>query len=225
MVRRGRAFSLQTVCQLGITILRQFESLHKIGKVYNNLNLNNIVTIDGLTNGAIDTTNTDSTHLQHPLLTNLCFCSDYLDTWGNHIQPGTVTAFKGNIAFSSVYAMGFLTPSRRDDLISLAYLLIYLVQGRLSILQNVNSLNKSQSFQNVYEAKMELTAAKLCSESPLGMQFIDFVTEIFNLEFADSPNYFSLAIKLLDIMFKNGVELTNEYDWSSLPPQKTQFGQ
>ena len=75
------------------------------------------------------------------MLTDFSYCSDYLDEKGKHISESVVNSFKGNIAFGSVHAMEFKTPSRRDDLISLTYLLIYMLQGDLSIIDNVTHLS------------------------------------------------------------------------------------
>ena len=47
------------------------------------------------------------------------------------------------MAMSSVNAMNFQSVSRRDDLISLTYLLVYMIQGKLSML-DVQHLPKSQ---------------------------------------------------------------------------------
>ena len=39
--------------------------------------------------------------------------------------------FNGNLAFCSKNAMNFSVTSRRDDLISLTYMLLYMHQGKL----------------------------------------------------------------------------------------------
>ncbi len=58
-------------------------------------------------------------------------CTKYLDSKGNHIKFSKTNDFTGNLALSSKYAMNFDTVSRRDDLISLTYLLIYMIDGNL----------------------------------------------------------------------------------------------
>ena len=56
----------------------------------------------------------------------------------------------------SVNAMNFKSVSRRDDLISLTYLLVYMIQGNLSIL-NVSHLDKNQQFEHICAAKNQIT--------------------------------------------------------------------
>ena len=61
------------------------EELHKIGKIYNNLSLSNIVTIneDKTFNGKGTSEATES--ITSVMLTNFSSCSDFLDAAGNHI--------------------------------------------------------------------------------------------------------------------------------------------
>lgn len=67
---------------------------------------------------------------QEPLvsLTDFGFASSYLKLHGEHIsEKQTVKYFRGNLMFSSVNQMEFMTTSRRDDLISLCLLTLYLL--------------------------------------------------------------------------------------------------
>lgn len=47
---------------------------------------------------------------------------------GEHYDQVNVETFEGNIVYSSPYQLDFKSTSRRDDLISLFYVLIYLLQ-------------------------------------------------------------------------------------------------
>ena len=61
-------------------------------------------------------------------------CTDYKDGSGQHIKESASGSFTGNFAFASSDQMHFKTTSRRDDLISLSYLLVHLVDGTLPFL-------------------------------------------------------------------------------------------
>ena len=56
-----------------------------------------------------------------------------IDAEGNkklaHKPKDVVAVFRGNMLFSSVNQLKFKTTSRRDDLISLCYMLIFLLNG------------------------------------------------------------------------------------------------
>ena len=101
------------------------EALHSIGNIYNDLKLDNILVGDK--DSAPDS-------LSDIRLIDFGLCTSYLDASGEHIPMSTQSTFFGNIAFGSANAMNFKSVSRRDDLISLSYLLVYMVQGTLSIL-------------------------------------------------------------------------------------------
>lgn len=77
-------------------------------------------------------------------LINLELCTDYLTKSGEHIKPNKVKTFIGNVEMASSYAMNLNLTSRRDDIISLAHLLIFMVQGHLSFL-NKHSIDSHES--------------------------------------------------------------------------------
>ena len=59
-------------------------------------------------------------------LIDFSLCTKYLDDNVDHILQTTVKHFKGNILMSSYNQMNFGTLSRRDDLQSLFYFLVYI---------------------------------------------------------------------------------------------------
>lgn len=70
LIRRKKGFTLNTVCQVGCRILQVFEQLHKIGKIYNDLKLDNILIGDSA--GSPES-------LSSVKLIDFGLCSDYLD--------------------------------------------------------------------------------------------------------------------------------------------------
>ena len=57
-------------------------------------------------------------------------CSKYIDpATSQHIKFQTVDKFVGNLTLSSFNAMDYKSVSRRDDLISLTYMLILINEG------------------------------------------------------------------------------------------------
>ena len=68
-----------------------------------------------------------SNQLHQLKLIDFGLATKYLDATGNHIQMEKRHNFLGNLALSSSHAMNFNAVSRRDDLISLCFLLIYVI--------------------------------------------------------------------------------------------------
>ena len=60
------------------------------------------------------------------ILIDFGFAAKFIDSNGHHIsEQNEVNTFKGNMLFSSINQMEFRVTSRRDDMISLCYLLMY----------------------------------------------------------------------------------------------------
>ena len=53
--------------------------------------------------------------------------TEYRNDAGQHLPCDEVATFNGNLIFASEHALSFSRPSRRDDLLSLCYILIYLL--------------------------------------------------------------------------------------------------
>ncbi|XP_043691245.1 casein kinase 1-like protein HD16 [Telopea speciosissima] len=94
--------------------------------------------------------------------------------------------FRGTIRYASVHAHLGRTGSRRDDLESLAYTLIFLIKGRLPW-QGYQGDNKSFL---VCKKKMATSPELLCCFCPAPFkQFLEVVT---NMKFDEEPNYAKL---------------------------------
>ncbi|XP_052176320.1 casein kinase 1-like protein HD16 [Diospyros lotus] len=91
--------------------------------------------------------------------------------------------FRGTVRYASVHAHLGRTGSRRDDLESLAYTLIFLLRGRLPW-QGFQGENKGFL---VCKKKMATSPESLCSLCPL--PFRQFVEYVVNLKFDEEPNY------------------------------------
>ena len=121
----NKQFSLSTVCQVGCRVIQILEKVHQIGLVFNDLKLDNIMVGDS---------NNSPQSLADIRLIDFGLSTEYLDPEGKHIKLELTKEFKGTMAMSSKYSMSFYSLSRRDDLISLTYLLIYMRTGQLDYL-------------------------------------------------------------------------------------------
>lgn len=114
--------------QVGIQLLDSLKLMHQAGFLYNDLKLNNIVIGD-----APEYKDHDQT-LHKIRLIDFGLTQKYQDNTGNHVALKKHGTFKGNIIFASKNAFNLLTQSRRDDLISLCYFLLYIIDGDLPFL-------------------------------------------------------------------------------------------
>ena len=133
------------MCQVGYHLLVVLERLHSVGKIYNDLKLDNVVVGDG---------NNSVSSLSEIRLIDFGLCTDYLTSEGRHIEFEYTSEFVGNLALSSKNAMNFCTVSRRDDLIQLSYLLIYMINGHLDFLKYAqNQTDKYKVFRKICKYK------------------------------------------------------------------------
>ncbi|KOM38529.1 hypothetical protein LR48_Vigan03g191100 [Vigna angularis] len=94
--------------------------------------------------------------------------------------------FRGTIRYASVHAHLGRTGSRRDDLESLAYTLIFLIKGRLPW-QGYQGDNKSFL---VCKKKMATSPELMCCFCPA--PFKQFLEAVTNMRFDEEPNYSKL---------------------------------
>ena len=114
-------------------------------------------------------------------------CKKYRSTkTGKHILPKMTGKFNGNIKYSSPNVLKGKEASRRDDLISLGYMLIYLFKGKLPwdhFHKNINS----QNYIELIFLKDTNGYGKLFTNLPSEM--VEFIKYARNLKFEQEPNY------------------------------------
>ena len=120
-------------------------------------------------------------------------------------------SFQGNLAFSSKNAFNQISLSRRDDLISLVYLLMYLATGKLPFVKHdlplMEQINRIKRKKNKYSPQKFCTALK-CA------YFTEFAKEIYALGFEDEPDYSHLRFILQkNLMDKNDYP-NRVFDWT-----------
>ncbi|KAM7269026.1 hypothetical protein ACFE04_024523 [Oxalis oulophora] len=103
--------------------------------------------------------------------------------------------FRGTIRYASVHAHLGRTGSRRDDLESLAYTLIFLIKGRLPW-QGYQGDNKSFL---VCKKKMATSPELMCCFCPAPFKL--FLEAVTNMKFDEEPNYSKLIS-----LFENLIE-------------------
>ena len=105
--------------------------------------------------------------------------------------------------FSSMNGNKGYEQSRKDDLESLGYMLIYLVLHYLpwlDIYKN-KTIDEDVKFKLILEMKSSITAEKLCNSLP--EEFSLFIKYCRNLKFEQNPNYGYLKSLFVDILTRD----------------------
>jgi hypothetical protein len=89
--------------------------------------------------------------------------------------------------FASKNAFDFTMMSRRDDLIGLCYVLIYLLdENQLGFINCIHNLTKKQKFKFIKNFKLSQTPEDLCGtkeKNPDTYRLLEFVREVFSIGF------------------------------------------
>lgn len=111
--------------------------------------------------------------------------------------------------------------SRRDDLESLAYVLIYFLCGSLPW-QRLDGRTKKQKFNRIFQRKARVPIAELCSSLPT--EFHLFLEYTRNLAFDDTPDYHYLQTLLHDAFNHAGYVDDGFFDWTAKLPTNNLVG-
>ena len=122
---------------------------------------------------------------------------------GKHILYSESKKFTGTIVYGSVNSLKCREQSRRDDLESIGYMLIYFMKGRLPW-QSVKVDNKKESYLKVSQMKRNILPEELCENLPC--EFTDYMKYVKNLKFEENPNYGYLRNLFVQLMKKQGFE-------------------
>jgi serine/threonine protein kinase len=201
-----RHFSLRTVLLLAGQVLTTLEKIHDQGLIHRDIKPDNVVLGNGGDRGKV--------YLIDFGLSK-CFWNPVTD---EHIPFRTDKHLTGTARYASINNHKGLEQSRRDDLESLGYVLIYFLNGRLPW-QNQSGSNRKEKYRLM--CTMKETALKtqslFANLHPVFQQYFRYVTA---LQFTDRPDYVYLK-RLFTTAFAQNYESTTEparFDWELLPP-------
>ncbi|AQK53697.1 Putative casein kinase family protein [Zea mays] len=101
--------------------------------------------------------------------------------------------------------------SRRDDLESLGYVLMYFLRGSLPW-QGLKAGTKKQKYDKISEKKMLTSIEALCKSYP--SEFITYFHYCRSLRFEDKPDYSYLKKNFRDLFIREGYQLDYVFDWT-----------
>lgn len=171
--RKG-TFSLKLVLQIGIQIINLLRKLHNKGLVHRDIKPDNFLL--GLNNKN-----------KQIYIIDFGFCKTFINN-DKHIEMKKTNNIIGTTNFASVNAHEFNELSRRDDLESLGYMLIYFYLGEL-IWKDYSNNEMIRVMKN-----------NIMNDESIPKIILKYFLIIKDLSFKEKPNY-----DLLINMFKNEV--------------------
>ncbi|OBA24203.1 kinase-like protein [Metschnikowia bicuspidata var. bicuspidata NRRL YB-4993] len=117
----------------------------------------------------------------------------------------------GTARYASVNTHLGIEQSRRDDLESLGYVLIYFCRGSLPW-QGLKAATKRQKYDKIMEKKMTIPNDVLTKGLP--DKFLDYMNYVKNLRFEDKPNYAYLRNLFRDLFKRENYRYDYVFDWT-----------
>jgi serine/threonine protein kinase len=192
-------FSMNDICLISIQLIDRVEWVHSKTLIHRDIKPENFL---------LGSNNPNIIYL-----TGFGLCTKYCSSKsGKHIMPGFRGTFSGTIKYSSANAQRGNQLSRRDDLESLGYTILYFMKGGLPWMNLNQNINEKEAYIKTYSMKKFMPVERLCKGAPSEMQ--DYFRYIRQLKFKEDPNYDYLRNLFVNLLKKNGIENYQNYCFS-----------
>ncbi|XP_073043974.1 casein kinase 1-like protein 2 [Primulina eburnea] len=126
----------------------------------------------------------------------------------------------GTARYASMNTHLGIEQSRRDDLESLGYVLMYFLRGSLPW-QGLKAGTKKQKYEKISEKKVSTSIESLCRGYPT--EFASYFHYCRSLRFEDKPDYAYLKRIFRDLFIREGFQFDYVFDWTILKYQQSQM--
>eukprot|EP01128_Nolandella_sp_AFSM9_P005743 TRINITY_DN2841_c0_g3_i5.p1 TRINITY_DN2841_c0_g3~~TRINITY_DN2841_c0_g3_i5.p1 ORF type:complete len:486 (-),score=139.86 TRINITY_DN2841_c0_g3_i5:95-1552(-) len=196
----GRRFSLKTVLMLADQLIRRMEYVHSKNFLHRDVKPDNFLMGLG-----------DKRHVLY--LIDFGLAKKYSDSRSmRHISYRQNKQLTGTARYASINTHIGLEQSRRDDLESLGYMLLYFLRGALPW-QGLKAETKTEKYRKITECKMSTSVASLCKGFP--NQFLLYLEYCRSLAFETRPDYRYLRSMFRSLFIELNYEFDFQYDWVS----------
>ena len=188
---------------IGLQVLNRIESVHSIGVIHRDIKPDNFLIGAG--------TNQSSIYMIDFGLSKRYIVNQ------KHIECEGNRPFTGSFRYSSLRNHKGIEQSRRDDLESIGYMLIYFCKGILPW-QGQPGSTKSKRSKNIYTKKLNTSLEELCEGIPY--EFLLYMKYCRTLRFKQVPDYDLLRNLFVTLFHKNKFVMDYIYDWNIVSKQQ-----
>lgn len=167
-------FEINNVLYLGKVIISLLEIIHNLGYLHRDIKPNNF--LFGHTDNNL-------------YIMDFGLSKKYIDDNGQHIKLKIGKSLIGTARYASINVHNGYEPSRRDDLESVGYMLIYLITKKLPW-QGLKKQENVDQTKIIGECKKNTPLDILCKNLP--NCFKSYLEYCKNLEYDENPNYIYL---------------------------------
>ncbi|KAM0913634.1 hypothetical protein ACQ4PT_012057 [Festuca glaucescens] len=197
----GRTFTLKTVLMLADQMITRIEFMHSKGYLHRDIKPDNFLM--GLGRKA-----------NQVYAIDFGLAKRYRDSTTNrHIPYREHKSLTGTARYASSNTHLGIEQSRRDDLESLGYVLLYFLQGSLPW-QGLKAATKKQKYEKIREKKISTPIEVLCKSCPV--EFASYFHYCHSLTFDQRPDYGFVKRLFRDLFTRQGYEFDYVFDWTVL---------
>nr|XP_010909190.1 casein kinase 1-like protein 2 [Elaeis guineensis] len=204
----SRKLSLKTVLMLADQMINRVEFVHSKSFLHRDIKPDNFLM--GLGRRA-----------NQVYIIDFGLAKKYRDTTTHqHIPYRENKNLTGTARYASVNTHLGIEQSRRDDLESLGYVLMYFLRGSLPW-QGLKAGTKKQKYEKISERKVATSIEALCRGYP--SEFASYFHYCRSLRFDDKPDYPYLKRLFRDLFIREGFQFDYVFDWTILKYQQSQI--
>ncbi|CAD8110966.1 unnamed protein product [Paramecium primaurelia] len=200
-----RKFSLKTVLMLVDQMITRVEFIHSKDFLHRDIKPDNFLM--GLGKRA-----------QTLFMIDFGLAKRFITRDGSHIPYREKKNLTGTARYASINTHLGLEQSRRDDLESIGYVLIYFLKGTLPW-QNLKNNNKKDKYERIMESKIATSIELLCAGTPI--EFQQYLKYCRNLQFTEKPDYDYCRQLFRDLFQKQRFAMDYQYDWTQKRIEQT----
>ena len=202
IIMLGKKLQMNDICLIAIQILERIEWVHSKNIVYRDIKPENFLF------GKKDP--------EVLYLIDFGLCKKYKSSkTGKHILPKNLGKFTGTSRYASVYSMAGNEQSRRDDIESIGYMIIFLMKKKLPW-QGIRGNSYKECYHKLYIMKKNIETEELCKGLPKEM--IDYMNNAKSLKFEEEPNYSYLKNLFKTILERNNFNFDKKiFSWIDKP--------
>jgi serine/threonine protein kinase len=202
----GKKFNMETTCYFGKEMIKRIEHVHSKGYLHRDIKPNNFMLGKLKRNSLLE----DNTIY----VIDFGLSKTYLEMDGLHYSYKDNRRFVGTPRYASLNTHLGIRQSRRDDLESIIYILIYFLKGDLPW-QGVKAKTKSEKKEKIKQLKSIIPNNDLCKDLP--EEFLIMLNYVRNLKFEEAPNYNFLVETLTKLQVAKNYtsnEDSFEFEWN-----------
>lgn len=201
----GRRFQLKTVLMLADQLLGRLEYVHTKSFIHRDVKPDNFLIGLGKRQSVIH-------------IIDFGLAKKYRDPRSHqHIPYRENKNLTGTARYASINTHIGIEQSRRDDLESLGYVLMYFVRGSLPW-QGLKANTKKQKYERIMDRKMSTSTEQLCKG--YATEFRSYFEYCRSLRFEDRPDYAYLKRLFKELFYRKGFQYDNMFDWTVLNLQQ-----